>query len=178
MTQTFNCTHIHHVVSGLTSLLITHLHSYLSSPFILHAHITTQNYGSMQHRRANGNATPVELLSISSGDADNVKKRSFATSNKLTQEVAANLSWILTFSFLVCCVLSAFYYFQIWQAQQEQKFEQRLQAELDPMTRDWEERIMVLQEENGKLMNLTLQLELTVVTSLEHEQDNNNNNNN
>lgn len=161
----------HHVVSGLTLSLIANLHSYLSSPSNRHDRITSQHSVIMQRRSANGQAKPLEPLSISSGDADNLKKRSFAVSNKLTKEASENLSWILTFSFLVCCVLSSFYYFQIWQAQQEQKFEQRLQAELDPMTRDWEERILALKEENGKLLNSTLRPESTLIMTPGHEQD-------
>lgn len=112
----------------------------------------------MQRRGANNGKAAAsissanELLSISSGEAAIGKKRAFP---KPQASTTATLSWVLSFSFLVCCVLGAFYYLQQWQAEQELKYEQRWQEELDPMTREWEEKMMALREENGKLQNAT-----------------------
>jgi uncharacterized protein YlxW (UPF0749 family) len=129
----------------------------------------------MQRRSANNGkgvtliSSANERLSISSGDAVTGKKRAFPN---LQVSTTATLSWVLSFSFLVCCVLGAFHYLQQWQAEQELKYEHRWQEELDPMTREWEEKMMALREENGKLQNATAKQSEDAVNrqQVEHQQ--------
>ena len=39
-----------------------------------------------------------------------------------------------------------------WERQQKELFDERLKEHLDPMTREWEEKVMALEEEKSKLM--------------------------
>jgi predicted negative regulator of RcsB-dependent stress response len=61
------------------------------------------------------------------------------------------ICWLVVFAVMVVIVLVGWQYLIKWQREQELLYEQKLQEQLDPMTREWEERVLKLQEENEKL---------------------------
>lgn len=110
---------------------------------------------------------------IASGDDDELMKKQLTNgspSDKASQGTTT-LSWVVSFAFLVCCVVGAFYYLQLWQAEQERNYAERLHDALDPMTREWEEKMLALQEENGKLLKIPPKPEALVDQQLLKSQE-------
>lgn len=64
---------------------------------------------------------------------------------------SVTVGWVLMFALLLLGCLGGYRALLNWQQQQQDLFETKLQEELDPMTREWEEKMVHLQEEKDAL---------------------------
>lgn len=80
-----------------------------------------------------------------------VKKKVKKSSRKTKLSTVISVCWLLGFGTLVCGVVGSYAYLIKWQHKQELKYEEKLKEELDPMTKEWEEKVISLQEENREL---------------------------
>jgi hypothetical protein len=103
------------------------------------------------------------------------KQKNISRAYEASRIVATtSLTWILVFGTLVLACVVGHHYLLEWESAEERFIAERIQREeMDPMTREWEEKLLELQQENVNLRQHAVEQQHTTGTSKEHGSNNN-----
>lgn len=117
----------------------------------------------MQQRKIRSGNVPLSSSSLGDTSLEVVADTETAkrSSRKKPAAVAYSSSaatvtfgWMLLFAFMAGGCLWGYHQLLQWEAQEEQRILERLRREeMDPMTKEWEEKLLAMQEENANLVS-------------------------